>query len=606
VYLEGGGLDASDLNAMSFRLEVPRSSMADVMRSRVELPETSMAVLQRTPVVQHPALSAVSLVCVAAVAPYLSTLGGYFIGDDFGLVQLFRAKAPLHFVSLFTRPWTDSIYGSGGDELRPILALSYQLDAFWGASSSISFHSSNIAFHLINAVLVLAIARRIARLTWPASTFAGVLFAVMPVQAETVAWISGRADSLPAFFYVGSFLGFALWRRTGSARCYWLGVLVFFLALFSKQYAITMLATLVLYDVLVEHRGLASWSTYLRSYAPFIVLTCGYLGLRYVLFGSFAREDRLPILALVTAIPRTQVAQQLVLIFGSAQVVGTSAAVRLAVGVLGTTALAVTLIPAYFEVRRPAPTAVPTTRGLLLYFGPVWWIISVVPLVVTYTSPRHLYLASVGLSLSSALILDAIRRGDSRRWRKPGLIAGLALLTACLLRLESLVGDWTTSARISEKITRDLQLQAASAVPGSLLIVGAPDHALPERGGATWLWSFALPFAAQPPFVPEDLDQRVAVIEPPEVYCCPPGQWFAATHDTLARWSGERDRPVVVLVWNASTGALLEQSDADNTCLRPEVSALAGTGSADEMSQRLRSILAQAAAPPPACQLPAR
>ncbi len=39
----------------------------------------------------------------AAALPFLSTLKSYFIGDDFGLVQLFSDVAPLHFLSLFTR-----------------------------------------------------------------------------------------------------------------------------------------------------------------------------------------------------------------------------------------------------------------------------------------------------------------------------------------------------------------------------------------------------------------------------------------------------------------------------------------------------------------------
>ena len=71
-------------------------------------------------------------VCLAATLPFIPALGDYFTGDDFGLVQLFAGKPPLHVFSLFTSAWTEGIFGIVPDELRPTVALSYQLDALWG------------------------------------------------------------------------------------------------------------------------------------------------------------------------------------------------------------------------------------------------------------------------------------------------------------------------------------------------------------------------------------------------------------------------------------------------------------------------------------------
>lgn len=152
-------------------------------------------------------------VAAAAILPLLSTLDAYFIADDFGLIQLFSNKPPLHFLTLFTTPWTETIYGPPADELRPTVQLSYQIDSLWGAGNPFGYHLGSIALHTANALLVLAIARGLARLPWPAATFAGMVFALMPVQAEVGAWISGRADSIPAAFYLGSLLAYGLWRR---------------------------------------------------------------------------------------------------------------------------------------------------------------------------------------------------------------------------------------------------------------------------------------------------------------------------------------------------------------------------------------------------------
>ena len=83
-------------------------------------------------------------VALAAVAPYLQTVSGYFLGDDFGLIWAFHHQDPLTFLSLFMRSWDAGVYGDVPDEIRPLIALSYQVDFFLGTGSPISFHVSNI------------------------------------------------------------------------------------------------------------------------------------------------------------------------------------------------------------------------------------------------------------------------------------------------------------------------------------------------------------------------------------------------------------------------------------------------------------------------------
>ena len=100
----------------------------------------------------------------------------------------------------------------------------------------------------------MAIAMRAAALGVPAAMFAGLVFVLLPVHAESVAWITGRVDSMPALFYLASFLAYVVSGKEGSRRLYvWLLVL-FFVALFTKQNTITMVVTLVGYDVIVGRR----------------------------------------------------------------------------------------------------------------------------------------------------------------------------------------------------------------------------------------------------------------------------------------------------------------------------------------------------------------
>src|SRR4051794_17388220 len=90
------------------------------------------------------ATAACLAVVMAAALPYLQTAHGYFLGDDFGLVWLFHRQVPLHVVSLFTRSWDAGVYGDVPDEIRPLVALSYQVDFATGSGAPLAFHVTNI------------------------------------------------------------------------------------------------------------------------------------------------------------------------------------------------------------------------------------------------------------------------------------------------------------------------------------------------------------------------------------------------------------------------------------------------------------------------------
>ena len=151
-------------------------------------------------------------VLLAASLPYLRTIPDYFVQDDFGGMQLLAAKPWHTFPRWFTMPWMEFIWGYTPDEIRPFTALSYQITAVWGPSAPEGHHLLNIVLHAANSLLVFAIARTAAGVTIAGATVAGVIFALLPVGAESVAWITGRVDSLPAFYYLLSFLTYARWR----------------------------------------------------------------------------------------------------------------------------------------------------------------------------------------------------------------------------------------------------------------------------------------------------------------------------------------------------------------------------------------------------------
>jgi len=333
-------------------------------------------------------LVCIILVCLASSLPFLSTLPGYFLSDDFGVVQLLGRKPPLHMLSLFTSPWTESIYGAPQDELRPTVALAFQFSSQWGAGSPLPYHLTTIAFHVATALLVFAIAHIAARLSLSISTFVGVLFAVLPVHAETVAWLQGLSDSVPAVFYLSSLLFYVMWRRDGSNWRYWLSCVLFVLALFSKQSAITMVATIVAYDLLVGRQTLRIILSSAATYLPFALLTVGYLVLRYILFGQAVRENTIGLSTLAYMMD-VQIGALQFLLFGgllpySGDVIpGIWRQVYVGVRVFSVIGIVAGLVLVGAQLFKSGGRQHSNIAGRILYFGPVWWLISTAPLVVT-------------------------------------------------------------------------------------------------------------------------------------------------------------------------------------------------------------------------------
>src|SRR5437870_6576191 len=249
------------------------------------------------------AIAAIVIV-FAAFALYAPTIHDYFVQDDFGVVGLFSQRSLAYFPRWFVSPWTEDIWGYVPDEIRPFPAASYVIASWFGAAAPEPNHILNIALHAVNGVLVMGIAEVAAGVAPVPAMFAGVVFVLLPIQAESVAWVTGRVDSLPAFFYFASFLLYVRSVRlkadpidgsspdaARSQKLYWGSVAMFFAALFSKQNTITLVPALVLFDWLVDRRPIElSWK-WIQPYVPYILLTVGFLALRYVLFHEVARES---------------------------------------------------------------------------------------------------------------------------------------------------------------------------------------------------------------------------------------------------------------------------------------------------------------------------
>ncbi|HEX4795441.1 MAG TPA: tetratricopeptide repeat protein [Humisphaera sp.] len=75
-----------------------------------------------------------------------------------------------------------------------------------------AFHTLNLLLHIVAAIAVYRLLRRLVKARWPAAAGA-ILFAIHPIQVEAVAWVTGLKDVLS-----GSLALIALWQYVAFAQ----------------------------------------------------------------------------------------------------------------------------------------------------------------------------------------------------------------------------------------------------------------------------------------------------------------------------------------------------------------------------------------------------
>ncbi len=171
---------------------------------------------------------AVLLVVLTMVA-YLPALRAGFIWDDDQHLTANRCiVGPLGLREIWTT--TAAVY-------YPLVLTSFWIQhAIWGLNPFF-FHLVNVLVHAANAVLLWRI---LLRLNVAGAWLGGALWALHPVQVESVAWITELKNTQSCFFYLLAILFFLKWRAVvardgeGKAVNYVLVLVCGALAILSK------------------------------------------------------------------------------------------------------------------------------------------------------------------------------------------------------------------------------------------------------------------------------------------------------------------------------------------------------------------------------------
>jgi protein O-mannosyl-transferase len=149
----------------------------------------------------------------------------------------------------------------------PLLHTAFWIEyRLWG-DATLGYHLVNVLLHT-TAALMAALALR--RLKIPGAYLAAAVFALHPIQVESVAWITEQKNTLSAAFYLGSLLAYLHFDRTRTTSRYLLALGLFVLGLLSKTVVATLPAALLV--IFWWQRGRLSWRRDVLPLVPFFAI----------------------------------------------------------------------------------------------------------------------------------------------------------------------------------------------------------------------------------------------------------------------------------------------------------------------------------------------
>ena len=244
---------------------------------------------------------AVVLVAVTIFAYRPAWHGGFLWDDDDYIInnQLLTAADG------WQRIWfsLDSL-----SQYFPLTYSTFRIEhALWGLNTT-GYHWVNLLLHVGNALLVWAV---LARLRIPGSWLAAAIFALHPVQVESVAWITERKNVLMGFFFLLTLLAWIAFvderlRRQWIFYC--LALIFYVLALSAKATACTLPAALFLI-LWLQKKPITMRR--LMQIVPFVVLGIG-MGLLAVWWERYHQGTNRAVFAFLSPIERILVASRAV------------------------------------------------------------------------------------------------------------------------------------------------------------------------------------------------------------------------------------------------------------------------------------------------------
>src|ERR1700756_5369362 len=333
----------------------------------------------------------------------------------------------------------------------PLVYTNFRVErAFWGLNPS-GYHWVNLVLHVANALLVWQLLRR---LNVPGAWLAGAIFAVHPVEVESVAWITERKNVLMGLFFLLTLLAWIVFVDERTRRrwiFYCLALIFYVLALSAEATACTLPVALFL--ILWLQRKPVTMRR-LVQIVPFVVLGIG-MGLLAVWWERYHQGTNRGVFTFLSPIERILVASRAVWFYLSKIVWpfrltfiyprwNISPAdllnyIWLLAGIAGCVAI-------YFLRRYFGRSVEVAVAFFVTTLSPVIGFIMLFTFRYTFVADHYQYFACIGpIALASAGFVNLVDKVGNARWIAwAGAFAAIVCLSALTFRQSATYRDMET------------------------------------------------------------------------------------------------------------------------------------------------------------------
>lgn len=234
-------------------------------------------------IVSNPWFLAAVLTLVVFLAYQPAWHGSYLWDDDTHLL-----KNPVLKPGGFLQTWVPGTYANYWPVTADVYRLEFEL---WGFDP-LGYHLVNIALHALSAILLWRI---LLRLQLPGALLAAAIFALHPVNVESVAWITQLKNTLSLSLALGATLAFLRYEQENRGWQFAVSIALFLLSALAKGMTLTL--PVVLLALAWWQRGAISRRDILRV-LPFFLIAALMTGMevyqqRFAAGGLVVRSDSL-------------------------------------------------------------------------------------------------------------------------------------------------------------------------------------------------------------------------------------------------------------------------------------------------------------------------
>jgi hypothetical protein len=227
----------------------------------------------------------VALLTSVILFTYGNSLLNGFVWDDHDIIVKNAVNRDItNAFSLFSSA-DSTVSGNQRAYYRPLNRLTYILEyQIFGLNPS-GYHLVSVLFHVLAVILLYFVARILFNDPVPAF-IAALIFAVHPVNAEAVNFISARNSVLCAAFVLSAVLAYFSAAPSRTKQFYYLSGLLFFAGLLCKEQAMMLPLVILVFMMTQDRPSRPGNRQIVFSLIPFGVAAAVYLALRMYALSS--------------------------------------------------------------------------------------------------------------------------------------------------------------------------------------------------------------------------------------------------------------------------------------------------------------------------------